>query len=184
MTTKVLPFIANYERELQMRVNIRRKGKVEKVTEFVERMKRVQKEVGAALKKAQKEMRRQADRGRQEVKQKKGKKVMLGTKDLVFKERPVKKLIERYVGPYQNRESSVEKCSKVKATSLNENSFGGKCQQSSEVQRTSKRTEDGGTETSRGRRSKGMESQKDIEQEEDIGDGEIFSKMEGVYSRK
>ena len=58
MTTKVLPFIANYERELQMRVNIRRKGKVEKVTEFVERMKRVQKEVGAALKKAQKEMRR------------------------------------------------------------------------------------------------------------------------------
>ena len=39
--TKVSPFIANYGRELQMRVNIRKKGKVENVTEFAERMKRV-----------------------------------------------------------------------------------------------------------------------------------------------
>ena len=35
MATKVLPFMANYERELQMGTDIRRKGKVEKVTEFV-----------------------------------------------------------------------------------------------------------------------------------------------------
>ena len=65
--TKVLPFIANYERELWMEADIRRKGKVENVTEFVKRMRRVQKEVGVALKKAQKEIRRQVDRGRQEV---------------------------------------------------------------------------------------------------------------------
>ena len=26
---------------------------------------------------------------------------MLSTKDLVFKERPVRKLVERYVGPYK-----------------------------------------------------------------------------------
>ena len=51
--TKVLPFIANYGRELRMGANIRRKGKVEKVIEFVERMRRVQEEVEAALKKAQ-----------------------------------------------------------------------------------------------------------------------------------
>ena len=31
--------------------NIRKKGKMEKATEFVERMKKVQEEVGAALKK-------------------------------------------------------------------------------------------------------------------------------------
>ena len=41
MATKILPFIANYGGELQMGVDIRRKGKVEKATEFVERMRRV-----------------------------------------------------------------------------------------------------------------------------------------------
>ena len=39
--TKVLLFMANYSRELRMRVNIRKKGKIEKATEFVERMKKV-----------------------------------------------------------------------------------------------------------------------------------------------
>ena len=39
--TKVLHFMANYGRELRIEADIRRKGKVEKVMEFVERMKRV-----------------------------------------------------------------------------------------------------------------------------------------------
>ena len=56
--TKVLLFITNYRRELRMGINIRRKEKVEKITKFVKRMKKVQKEVGAVLKKAQKEMKR------------------------------------------------------------------------------------------------------------------------------
>ena len=55
-TTKVSLFIANYGRELQIEVDIRRKGKMEKATEFAERMKKVQKEAGAVLKKAQEEM--------------------------------------------------------------------------------------------------------------------------------
>jgi len=38
--TKVSPFMANYGRELRMGGDIRRKGKVEKATEFVERMKK------------------------------------------------------------------------------------------------------------------------------------------------
>ena len=38
--TKVSLFIANYERELMIRADIRRKGKVENMTEFVERMKK------------------------------------------------------------------------------------------------------------------------------------------------
>ena len=60
--TKVSPFIANYRRELQIGVNIRRKGKVEKAMKFIERIRRVQEEVGAVLRKAQEKMRRQTDR--------------------------------------------------------------------------------------------------------------------------
>jgi len=49
--TKVSLFIANYGRKLRMGGDIRRKGKIEKVMEFVERMKKVQEEAEAALKK-------------------------------------------------------------------------------------------------------------------------------------
>jgi len=104
-TTKVSPFIANYGREVRMGGDIWKKGKVEKATEFVERMKRVQEEVEAALKKAQEEMKRYADKKRKEVEDwKKGDRVILSTKDLVFKERLVRKLVERYVGPYEIEE--------------------------------------------------------------------------------
>ena len=85
--------------------NIRKSEKVKKATEFVERIIKVHEEVGVALKKAQEDIKRQADRGRKESKDwKKEDKVMLSTKDLVFKERPVRKLVERYVGPYKIEE--------------------------------------------------------------------------------
>ena len=46
-------------------------------------------------------MKRYADRERKETEEwKKGDRVLLSTKDLVFKERPSKKLMERYVGLY------------------------------------------------------------------------------------
>ena len=93
--TKVSPFIANYGRELRIKGDIRRRGKLENITEFVERMKKVYEEAGAALKKAQENMKRQADRERKETKDwKKGDRVLLSTKDLVFKERPAKKLVD------------------------------------------------------------------------------------------
>ena len=93
--------MANYGKELRMGGDIRKKGKVERATEFVERMKKVHEEAEAALKKTQEEMKRYTDRGRKEMeKWKKGDWVLLSTKDLVFKERPSKKLMERYVGPY------------------------------------------------------------------------------------
>ena len=99
---KMSPFMVNYGRELRMGRDIRKKEKVEKATEFIERMKKIQEEAGVALKKAQEEMKRQADRERKENKDwKKGNKVMLSTKDLVFKERPARKLVERYVRPYE-----------------------------------------------------------------------------------
>ena len=56
--TKVSFFMANYKRELRIKGDIRKKGKVEKVMEFVERMKKVYEEAGAALKKAQEDMKR------------------------------------------------------------------------------------------------------------------------------
>jgi len=59
--------MANYGRELRMGANIRKKRRVEKATKFAERMKKMQEEVEAILRKAHKEMKRQADRGRKEV---------------------------------------------------------------------------------------------------------------------
>ena len=101
MATKVLPFMANYGRKLRMNGDIRKRGKVEKATEFVERMKRVYEEAGVALKKAQENMKKQADKERKESEAwKKGDRVLLSTKDLVFKERPVRKLVKQYMGPY------------------------------------------------------------------------------------
>jgi len=112
--TKVSPFMANYRRELRMGENIRKRGKVKKTTEFVKRMKKVHKEAGAALKKAQEDMKRQADRGRKKTKDWKRKdRVLLSTKDLVFKKRLARKLVDRYVGPY-----TIEKVVSTNAVKL------------------------------------------------------------------
>ena len=101
IATKVSLFMANCRKELRMGGDIRRRGKVESAIEFVERMKKIHEETGVALKKMQEEMKRYTDRSRKETeKWKKGDKVLLSTKDLVFKERPVRKLTERYVRLY------------------------------------------------------------------------------------
>ena len=87
--------MANYGRELRMDVDLRRKEKMEKATEFVERMRKVQKEAGAVLAKAQEEIKRQADRGRKKAEVwKVGDKIMLSTKNLVFKKRLARKLVD------------------------------------------------------------------------------------------
>ena len=71
------------------------------MTEFVEKMKKVYEEAAAALRKTQEEMKRYTDRSRRETEEwKKGDRVMLSMKDLVFKKRLVWKLMERYVGLY------------------------------------------------------------------------------------
>ena len=51
MATKVLPFMANYGKEIRIGGNIRKKEKVESAMEFVERMKKVHEEAEAALRK-------------------------------------------------------------------------------------------------------------------------------------
>jgi len=95
MTTKVLLFMANYGKELRIGGDIRKKRKVEKVTEFVERMKKIYEEAVVALKKMQEDMKRQTDKGRKESEVwKKSNRVLLSTKDLVFKKKLVRKLVD------------------------------------------------------------------------------------------
>ena len=93
--TKMSPFMKNYSRKLKIEVDIRRKGKMEKATEFAERIKKIQKEAGVALKKAQEEMKQQVDKERRETEiWKIGDKVILSMRDLVFRERLARKLID------------------------------------------------------------------------------------------
>ena len=89
LITKVSLFIANYGRELRIGIDFRRKDKIEKAIEFAERKKKIQKEAGAVLKKVQEEIKRQV-----------GDRVMLSTKDLVFKEKSTKKLVNQYIALY------------------------------------------------------------------------------------
>ena len=48
--------MVKYGRELRMEIDIKRRGKIEKMTEFAERIKKGQEKVGVALKKAQEEL--------------------------------------------------------------------------------------------------------------------------------
>ena len=52
LVTKISLFMANYGRELRMGVDIRKKGKVEKTTEFAERVRKVQEEVEVTTEKS------------------------------------------------------------------------------------------------------------------------------------
>jgi len=56
--------MANYRKELKIGVDIRRKIKIEKTMEFAERIKKMQEKVGAVLKRVQKKIKQQVDRGR------------------------------------------------------------------------------------------------------------------------
>ena len=56
LATKVSPFMGNYGKELRIGVDIRKKSKVEKVMEFAERIKKVQKEAEVVLRKVQNEI--------------------------------------------------------------------------------------------------------------------------------
>ena len=81
----ILPFMTNYSRELRIGADIRRKGKMEKVTELAERMRKVQEKARIVLRKVQEEMKRQTDRECKKAEEwKRGDKVMLSMKDLVF----------------------------------------------------------------------------------------------------
>ena len=67
LATKVSLFIMNYRREMRIGVDIRRKEKVEKVMEFVEKMKKIQEDMETVLKKIQKKIKQQADKRKRKV---------------------------------------------------------------------------------------------------------------------
>jgi len=71
---------------------------------FVKKMKEIQKEAKAALRKTQEDMKKYADRKRAEVEEYKvGDLVMLSTKDLKYQMvgKRTEKLTERFIGPYK-----------------------------------------------------------------------------------
>ena len=83
---------------------MRKKGKVLRAEEFVVKMKEIQEEAQAALRKAQEEMKKQADRYRGKAEEYKiGDRVPLSTQDLKWQMvgRRTDKLMERFVGPYR-----------------------------------------------------------------------------------
>ena len=97
-STKTSPFKANYGQDPRMGFEGRKKGKYERAKKFIEKMKEIQKEAKVALGKAQKDMRKYANRKRSDVDEYKvGDLVMLSTKDLKYQmiERRTEKLTER-----------------------------------------------------------------------------------------
>jgi len=103
-STRTLPFKANYRQDPRIGFKGRKKGKYQGAEKFIEKMKEIQEEAKAVLKKAQEEMKKYADRKRVEVNDYKvGDLVMLSTKDLKYQmvRRRTDKLTERFVGPYK-----------------------------------------------------------------------------------
>ena len=101
---KTLSFKANYRQDPRIEFEVRKKERYEGAEKFVIKIKEIQEEAKAALGKAQKEIKKYADRKRKEVnKYKVGDLVMLSTKDLKYQMvgRRTEKLMERFVGPYK-----------------------------------------------------------------------------------
>jgi len=66
-STKVSPFRANSGRDPWMGFELRKKGKFEETSKFIERIQEIQKETKAVLGKVQEDMKKYADRHRGEV---------------------------------------------------------------------------------------------------------------------
>jgi len=106
-STKTSPFKANYGQDSRIGFKGRKKGKYAGAEKFVEKMKEIQEEAKAVLRKAQEDMRKYADRKRSDVEEYKvGDLVMLSTKNLKYQmvRRRTEKLIERFVSPYKVKE--------------------------------------------------------------------------------
>jgi len=103
-STKTSPFKANYGQDPRMGFEGRKKGKYAGAEKFVEKIKEIQEEAKAVLKKVQEDIRKYADRKRLDIEEYKvGNLVMLSTKDLKYQMvgRRTEKLTERFVGPYK-----------------------------------------------------------------------------------
>jgi len=104
IATKVSPFKVNYGQNPRMGFEGRRKGKYKAAGKFIEKMKKIQEEAKAVLKKAQEEIKKFTDRKRGKGKEYRvGDLVLLSTKDFKWqmKGRRSEKLTEHFVGPYK-----------------------------------------------------------------------------------
>jgi len=102
--TKNSPFKVNYGQDLRIGFEGKRKGKYEAAGKFMEKIRKIQEEAKVALEKAQKEIKKFADRKRGEGEEYKvGDLVLLSTKDLKWqmKGRRLEKLTECFVGLYK-----------------------------------------------------------------------------------
>jgi len=102
--TKNSLFKVNYGQDPRMGFEGRRKGKYEAVGKFVEKMRKIQEEAKVALRKAQEEMKKFADRKQEKGEEYRvGDSVLLSMKDLKWqmKGRRSEKLMECFVGPYR-----------------------------------------------------------------------------------
>jgi len=99
----------------------RKKGKYAGAEKFVKKMKEIQEEAKAVLKKVQDDMRKYADRKRLDADEYKvGDLVMLSTKDLKYQmvERRTEKLTKRFVGPYKIKEIVLSNAIKLELPSI------------------------------------------------------------------
>jgi len=106
-STRMSSFKVNYRQDPRMGFKERKKGKYAGAEKFVEKMKEIQEEAKVALRKAQEDMRKYADKKRLDTDEYKvGDLVMLSTKDLKYQmvRRRTKKLTERFVGLYRIKE--------------------------------------------------------------------------------
>jgi len=106
-STRTSPFKANYRQDPRMGFKGRKKGKYAGAEKFVEKMKEIQEEAKAVLRKAQEDIRKYADKKRSDTDEYKVEDlVMLSTKDLKYQMvgRRTEKLTERFVGSYRVKE--------------------------------------------------------------------------------
>ena len=119
-STRTSPFKANYRQDPRMGFKGRKKGKYAGAEKFVEKMKKIQEEAKAALRKVQEDMRKYADKKRSDTDEYKvGDLVMLSTKDLKYQMigKRTEKLTERFVGPYRIKEIVSSNAVKLKLPS-------------------------------------------------------------------
>jgi len=106
-STRTSPFKANYRQDPRMGFKGRKKGKYVGAEKFMEKMKKIQEEAKAVLRKVQEDMRKYADRKRLDTEEYKVRDlVMLSTKDLKYQMvgRRTEKLTKRFVSPYRVKE--------------------------------------------------------------------------------
>ena len=113
---KMSLFQVNYRREPRIGFDIRKKGKNEKAKEFVREMKERYEEVRAVLVKSQEEMKRQTDKSRKKAEEYRvDDKILISTKGFLIElmRRAIKKLTEKFIGPYVVRKIVSENAVKL-----------------------------------------------------------------------